>query len=73
MGKWLAAYREGQWKEKAEGVPAPTGERGAQWQSPRFGPCTGRIVLASEDGWVLAQGEHTPGLLVWVREDLLLA
>jgi hypothetical protein len=73
MGKWLAAYREGQWKEKAESVPAPTEEKAALWRSPRFGSCTGHIVLAPRDGWVLVQGEHTPDLLVWVREDLLHA
>jgi hypothetical protein len=73
MGKWLAAYREGQWKEKTEGVPAPKAVQAALWRSPRFGSCTGRIVLSPEDGWVLVQGEHTPDLLVWVREDLLNA
>jgi len=29
--------------------------------------------MVPRDGWVLVRGEHTPDLLVWVREDLLYA
>jgi hypothetical protein len=43
------------------------------WLSPTYGPCSGKLLMAPGDGWVLVQGEHTPELLVWVREDLLHA
>jgi hypothetical protein len=43
------------------------------WLSPIYGTCSGRLLIAPVDGWVLVQGEHTPDLLVWVREDLLHA
>jgi len=41
--------------------------------SPRFGHRSGRLLMVPRDGWVLVRGEHTPDLLVWVREDLLYA
>jgi len=40
------------------------------WTSPTYGLSSGRLLIAPADGWVLVQGEHTPDLLVWVREDL---
>jgi len=43
------------------------------WHSPRFGLLSGSLLMAPGDGWVLLQGEHTPDLFVWVREDQLYA
>ena len=42
------------------------------WESQRFGHRIGRIVLASGNGWCLAENGNT-GALTWVRKDLLYA
>lgn len=70
MSKWLTAYREGHWKEESEAWTGLAQGARVEWRSPSFGRRAGRVVLDSEDGWLLLKGEHTPDLLVWVREDL---
>ncbi len=71
MGEWLAAYRQGLWRSNQRNPARPGSDATFTWHSPRFGYLSGRSVMGPHDGWVLAQGEHTQGLLCWVREDLL--
>ena len=75
MGKWLIAYREGQWRQAVDTARSDRRTKGVgvAWSSPTYGLRSGRVLMASDDGWMLVQGEHTPGLWVWVREDLLHA
>lgn len=74
MGKWLTAYREGQWKPEVQSSPPPAQERKSiEWRSKQFGTCMGRLHMVSEDGWVLIESALMPDTLVWVREDLLCA
>jgi hypothetical protein len=78
MSKWLAAYREIQWSEQTRvtgSTPYEITKKGCRvrWSSPAYGPCSGKLMMAPGEGWVLLQGEHEPDLLVWVREELLYA
>ena len=75
MNKWLTAYRETQRSEQTRATGSTPYERTKEeclvrWSSHASGPCSGKLLLAPADGWVLVQGEHTPDSLVWVREDL---
>ena len=59
MGKWLAAYRKGDWRQTT--IPVRS--------IPRLTTSDlAHIHLATDDGWLVV--ETAMGDLVWVREDL---
>jgi len=67
MGKWLAAYRAGLWREGFTGTWEGLGTGAwVVWRSHWGGCRGGRLLMASPDGWVVV---GTKNGLTWVREE----
>jgi hypothetical protein len=58
MGKWLTAYREGQWRQASDTTLYERTKKGGRvaWSSPTYGLCSGRLLMDPGEGWVLVQG-----------------
>ena len=51
--------------------PSATTFAAVAWHSPRFGLRSGRLLVASEDGWVLVAVSTHPASWVWVHASRL--